>query len=53
MPDESIMEAVKSGHGDIAKLEERMIILLDLERVLSESDMGAVAEMLDSDETGE
>ena len=37
----------------IAKLEERMIILLDLERVLSESDMGVVAEMLDTDETGE
>ena len=37
----------------IAKLEQRMIILLDLERVLSDTDMGEVGEMLDSDESGE
>ena len=37
----------------IAKLEERLIILLDLERVLSESDMGRVSELVTPDESSE
>ena len=37
----------------IAKLEERMIILLDLERVLSETDMGSLSELPEQDESGE
>ena len=52
-PSSVIMTADSDYLLGIAKLENRLIILLDLERVLSESDMGNVSESITSDNASE